>query len=90
MFDNVHTLEPMLNGMGASDSFSAKLAARITAPTLLVEGGLTTKLFPLTMKELARAVSHAERSIVSGIGHGLHLENPDAFSRFALDFFARH
>jgi len=90
MFDNVHTLEPMLNGMSAGNSFSAKLAARINAPTLLVEGQLTTKLFQLTIKELAGAISSAERAVVPGVGHGLHLENPDAFSRIALEFFARH
>ena len=90
MFDNVHTLEPMLNGMSAGNSFSTKLAARIAAPTLLVEGELTTKLFQLTMKQLAGAIPHAERAVVPGVGHGLHLENPDAFSRVALEFFARH
>ncbi|MEK7706564.1 MAG: alpha/beta hydrolase, partial [Verrucomicrobiota bacterium] len=90
MFDNVHTLEPMLNGMSAGNSFSAKLAARIHAPTLLVEGELTTKLFQLTIKELAGAIPSAERAVVPGVGHGLHLENPDAFSRIALEFFARH
>lgn len=90
MFDNVHTLEPMLNGMGAGNSFSAKLAARIAAPTLLVEGQLTTKLFQLTIKELAGVIPNAERVVVSDVGHGLHLENPDAFSRVALEFFARH
>lgn len=90
MFDNVHTLEPMLNGMSAGNSFSSKLATRITAPALLVEGELTTKLFQSTMKELADSIPQAERAIVPGVGHGLHLENPDAFSRVALDFFERH
>jgi non-heme chloroperoxidase len=88
MFDNVHTLEPMLNGMSAGNSFSAKLAARITAPTLLVEGELTTKLFQLIMKQLAGIIPNAERAVVPGVGHGLHLENPDAFSRVALEFFS--
>ena len=90
MFDNVHTLEPMLNGMSAGNSFSAKLAARITAPTLLVEGEFTTKLFQLTMKELASAIPKAERVAVPGVGHGLHLEKPEAISRIALEFFARY
>jgi len=90
MFDNVHTLEPMLNGMSSGNSFSAKVAARISAPALLVEGELTTKLFQATMQELAEAIPNAERAVVPGVGHGLHLENPDAFSHVALDFFARH
>jgi len=42
------------------------------------------------MNELAGAIPNAERAVVPGVGHGLHLENPDAFSRVALEFLARH
>ncbi len=90
MFDNVHTLEPMLNGMTAGNSFTAKTAGSIAAPALIVEGELTTKLFQLTMKALAGAIPNAQRAVVPGVGHGLHLENPELFSRVALEFFARH
>jgi pimeloyl-ACP methyl ester carboxylesterase len=90
MFDNVHTLEPMLNGMSAGNSISSKQVGRVCAPTLLVEGELTTKLFHLTMNQLANAIPNAKRAVVPSVGHGLHLENADAFSRVALDFFARH
>ena len=45
MSDNVNTLEPMLNGMSSTLSFTGKQAARITAPTLLIEGEHTTTLF---------------------------------------------
>lgn len=90
MFDNVHTLEPMLNGMTAGNSFSAMTAGSIAAPALIVEGELTTKLFQLTMKALAEAIPNAERAVLSGVGHGLHLENPEKFGRVALDFFVRH
>ena len=90
MFDNVDTLEPMLNGMSAGLAFNSKHAARIAAPTLLVEGEQTTTLFRTTMKALAKAIPHSERAVLPGVGHGVHLENPEAFSRAALEFFARH
>jgi pimeloyl-ACP methyl ester carboxylesterase len=90
MSDNVHTLEPMLNGMSSGLSFTGKQAARINAPTLLVQGEHTTTLFRTTMKALAHTVPNAQRAVIPNVGHGLHLEDPDAFSRVALEFFARH
>lgn len=90
MFENVSTLEPMLNGLSSVLSFTGKQAARITAPTLLVEGEHTTALFRSTMKGLANAMPTAQRAVLPGVGHGLHLEDPMAFSRMALEFFARH
>lgn len=90
MFDNVDTLEPMLNGISASLSFTGKQAARINVPTLLVEGEQTTTLFRTTMKALAHTVPKAQRAVIPKVGHGLHLEDPDAFSRVVLEFLARH
>lgn len=90
MFDNVNTLEPMLNGMSSGLSFTGKQAARINAPTLLVEGEHTTTLFRTTMKALAKSVTKAERLVLPKVGHGLHLEDPEAFSRVALEFSAKH
>ena len=89
MSDNVSTLEPMLNGMRAGLSFTGKQAARIQAPTLLVEGEHTTTLFRTTMKALAQTVPKAERAVIPKVGHGLHLEDPVAFCRVALEFLTR-
>lgn len=90
MSDNVNTLEPMLNGLSAVLSFTGKQAARVTAPTLLIEGEHTTTLFRSTMKALANSMPNAQRAVLPGVGHGLHLEDPAAFSRLALEFFERH
>ena len=90
MADNVSTLEPMLNGLSSGLSFTGKHAAKITAPTLLVEGEFTTVLFRTTMKALANNIPNAERKVIAGVGHGLHLEDPAAFNEVALEFFARH
>ena len=90
MAENVHTLEPMLNGLSSALSFTSKHAARVNSPTLLLEGEYTTTLFRTTMKALANSMPRAERLVLPGVGHGLHLENPTAFSQVALDFFAKH
>lgn len=90
MMDNVHTLEPMLNGMSAGLAFNGQHAAQIQAPTLLVEGEHTTPLFRATVRALAGVVPRAERYVMPRVSHGLHLEEPAAFSRVALEFLARH
>jgi len=90
MADNVSTLEPMLNGMSSTLSFTGKQAARIAAPTLLIEGEHTTTLFRSTMKALANSIPNAQRAVLPGVGHGLQLEDPDGFSRIALEFLAKH
>jgi pimeloyl-ACP methyl ester carboxylesterase len=90
MADNVSTLEPMLNGMSSTLSFTGKQAARVTAPTLLIEGEHTTTLFRATIKALANSLPNAQRAVLPGVGHGLHLEDPTAFSRLALEFLAKH
>jgi len=89
MSDNVSTLEPMLNGMSAGLAFAGKQAARIHAPTLLLEGEHTTTLFRITVKALAHAVPKAQRVVIPKVGHGLHLEDPEAFCRVALEFLDR-
>ena len=88
MFENLHTLEPMLNGMHASQPFTAEHAARITAPALLLDGGQSPPLFRLVQDELHRSLPNAQRIALPAVSHGLYLENPEAFSRAVLGFLA--
>ena len=90
MGENVETLEPMLNGMSSALAFTSKQAAKIKLPTLLIEGEKTTALFRTTMKGLAAHIPAAQRHVLAGVGHGLHLEDPANFCRVALDFLAQH
>jgi pimeloyl-ACP methyl ester carboxylesterase len=89
MLDNMHTLEPMLNGMNAGTTFTLEHAAQITAPTLLLDGEQSPLLFRLVTDELARIMPGAERVTLPGVSHGLHLENSGIFNRAVLQFLAR-
>lgn len=88
MHDNLHTLEPMLNGLNAGTPFTQDHAARISVPTLLLEGEQTPAPFALTLDELAGAIPDVQRVVLPGLSHGLHLENPTAFNRAVADFLA--
>lgn len=86
MLENLHTLEPMLNGMNSAPPFTAEDAANLTTPTLLMDGEQSPALFRVVMNELERSLPNAQRITLPGVSHGLHLENPRAFNRAALDF----
>lgn len=88
MHDNLHTLEPMLNSLNVGTPFTQDHAARISAPTLLLEGDQTPAPFALTLDELACVVPDVQRITLPELSHGLHLENPTAFSRVVLGFLA--
>jgi len=42
------------------------------------------------MESLAHALPEAQRVVMPKVGHALHLEDPDTFSRVALEFLAQH
>ena len=86
MYENLHTLEPMLKGFNTGLPFTVEQAAKITAPALLLGGEQSPPLFRLIMDELERFLPNAQRVTLPGVSHGLHLENPKAFNRAALDF----
>jgi pimeloyl-ACP methyl ester carboxylesterase len=90
MMANAHTLDAMLNGMNGGGQFTDSHAAQIKTPTLILSSELTPPFFKLTSDLLEQHIPGAERVVLSGISHGLQLEDPEGFSREVLRFFARH
>jgi non-heme chloroperoxidase len=88
MFDNMHTLESMLVGMNAEPPFTSEHAAQIAVPTLLLEGQESPALFRLVVQAMVSALPESHRRTLAGVSHGLHLENPDRFSRTVLQFLS--
>lgn len=90
MLDNVHTLEPMLNGMNAGTSFKTEHAAQIRTPTLIVQGEHSPAMFRFTSEILVATIPGAEQVVLPGISHGLEFEAPEAFNRAVLPFLNKH
>jgi pimeloyl-ACP methyl ester carboxylesterase len=65
-------------------------AARIEAPTLLMRGSLSPRMYSLINDELARCLPHAEQAIIPNAAHVLHSHNPEAHNAVVLDFLSRH
>src|SRR5438477_3747852 len=56
-------------------------AARIEAPTLLMRGELSPRMYYLINDELARCMPHAEQALIPGAAHVLHSQNPEAHNQ---------
>ena len=83
----VGTATPYADYMPA---FTCEDAAQIQAPTLLMYGELSPRMYYVINDELARCLPHAEKAIIPDAAHVLHSQNPADHNRIVLDFLARH
>lgn len=90
MRNRPHGLAQSLRGMGAGaqppifDSVS-----HVEKPALFVVGGEDEK-FQNIARQLEAGMSHAEVSVLAGVGHAAHLEAPEEFARIVRAFWGRH
>jgi non-heme chloroperoxidase len=70
--------------------FTCEDAGRIEAPTLLLSGELSPKMYHLINAELARCMPNAEQARIPAAAHVLHSQNPQAHNAAALAFLAKH
>jgi non-heme chloroperoxidase len=63
--------------------------ARIEAPTLLLYGERSPRMYRLINNELARCLPHAEQSTIPDAAHVLHSHNPEAHDRVVLEFLSK-
>ncbi len=86
MYENLHTVEPMLKGLNGCPPFTVEHAANIAMPVLLLGGEQSPPLFRLILDQLEACLPNAQRITLPGVSHGLYLENPRSFNRATLDF----
>ena len=75
-----------LRGMGAGrqESLWDRLAS-LNVPTLLIAGELDVKYCALA-RQMAAVLPNVRVVIVPGVGHAVHLEQPQSFARNVLEF----
>ncbi len=66
--------------------FGPEDARKISAPTLLVKGELSPKIFHRVVDALAQQIPNNEVVTIEGASHGLPLERPDEFNAAVLRF----
>jgi pimeloyl-ACP methyl ester carboxylesterase len=65
-------------------------AATIQAPTLILTGDESPRMFLLVSQELALHVPNVEQAHIGEASHLLHVMNPQAFNAAVLAFLAKH
>ena len=63
---------------------------KVKAPTLLLYGEISPKMFHLINDMLEHCLPSAERAMIPAASHGLEFENPQAFNETVLAFIAKH
>jgi non-heme chloroperoxidase len=80
----------MFNGMGERSMDALRDAARgLTAPTLLVRGGMSEVLTEEGAKDFLTLVPHAEFADIAGADHMVAGDRNDAFNAATFDFLER-
>jgi len=73
--------------------FDAAEAARVRQPVLIVEGGESARLGPLSHQITALATTllpHAELATITGVNHQMPLQDPDAVGKIIATFARQH
>ena len=83
-----------LKGATSSQDFYAPTTCedvqKVKAPTLLLDGELSPKMFHLINDMLEHCLPSAERATIPAASHGVHFQNPQAFNETVLAFIAKH
>jgi non-heme chloroperoxidase len=65
-------------------------ASRIKAPTLLMRGENSPRMYYLINDELARCIPTAEQAFIHNAAHVLNTHNPEEHNRIVLEFLDRN
>jgi pimeloyl-ACP methyl ester carboxylesterase len=90
MLDNAPEMKLETQGACYLTPFTCEEARRITAPALLLDGEFSPRLFYVIEDELERCIPECERRVISGVGHAMHAQDPEAYNAVVLDFLERH
>lgn len=69
--------------------FTKREAARILAPTLLINGADGTKIFLAINQELKKSIPNNQHVSIPNSSHFPHFENPERFNETVNEFFSR-
>ena len=90
LMDNVQELKGETSSQDLFPPTTCEDVQKVKAPTLLLDGELSPKMFHLINDMLEHCLPSAERAMIPAASHGLELENPQAFNETVLAFIAKH
>ena len=89
VLDNAHTM-PLLFSAPESTPLGCDELAAIEAPTLVIAGTETLKMWSLAAEAIAGCIPGATLALIDGVGHNGPAEAKDDFVKLTLDFVDAH
>ncbi|WP_245311008.1 alpha/beta fold hydrolase [Bradyrhizobium valentinum] len=90
LMDNVQELKGERLSRDLFPPTTCEDVQKVKAPTLLIDGELSPKMFHLINDMLERCLPSVERAKIPAASHQMEVENPQAFNETVLAFIARH
>ncbi|KGT74371.1 hypothetical protein MA20_40570 [Bradyrhizobium japonicum] len=90
VMDNVQELKGEAASRDLFPPTTCEDVQKVKAPTLLVDGELSPKVFHLVDDMLERCLLSVERATIPAASHQMEVENPQAFNDTVLAFIAKH
>jgi len=90
LMDNAQELKGETSSQDLLPPITCEDVQKVKAPTMLLDGELSPKMFHLVNDMLERCLPSAERAMIPAASHGLEFENPQAFNEKVLAFIAKH
>jgi pimeloyl-ACP methyl ester carboxylesterase len=90
VMDNVQELKGELSSQDRYPPTTCDDVQKVKAPTLLVDGELSPKMFHVIDNMLEHCLPSVERVTIPAASHQMEVENPQAFNETVLAFIAKH
>jgi pimeloyl-ACP methyl ester carboxylesterase len=90
VMDNVQELKGELSSQDLYPPTTCEDVQKVKAPTLLVDGELSPKMFHVIDDMLEHCLPSVERATIPAASHQMEVENPQGFNETVLAFIAKH
>jgi non-heme chloroperoxidase len=90
VMDNVQELKGEASSQDLFPPTTCEDVQKVKAPTLLVDGELSPKVFHLVDDMLEHCLPSVKRATIAAASHQMEVENPQAFNDTVLAFIAKH
>ena len=90
LMDNVQELKGETSSRNLFPPTTCEDVQKVKAPTLLLDGELSPKMFHLINDMLEHCLPSVERATIPAASHQMEVENPQAFNETVLAFIAKH
>jgi non-heme chloroperoxidase len=90
VMDNVQELKGEAASQNLFPPITCEDVRKVKAPTLLVDGERSPKVFHLVNDMLEHCLPSVERATIPAASHQMEVENPQAFNETVLAFIAKH